>query len=77
MTLERLGGGTQAWAAQIVSAAFLGNQFEYVVQVGGVRIHAQGPKYDPLLEGDRVRVLLRAGSYGFWSDSVNGKGDGK
>jgi iron(III) transport system ATP-binding protein len=72
VTLERLSGESQEWAGRIVSAAFLGNQFEYIVQVGGARIHAPGPKYDPLPEGAHVKLRVRAGAYAFWSD-----GEGK
>jgi iron(III) transport system ATP-binding protein len=75
VTLERLNGDSPQWAGRIVSAAFLGNQFEYVVQVGGARIHAPGPKYDPLPEGAQVKLSVRAGSYAFWSEAANGTGE--
>jgi iron(III) transport system ATP-binding protein len=69
VSLERLDGDSQQWRGQIVSAAFLGNQFEYVVQVGGARIHAPGPKFDPLHEGERVKLCVRPQSYSFWPDT--------
>jgi iron(III) transport system ATP-binding protein len=69
VSLERINGEPEQWAGQIVSAAFLGNQFEYVVQLGSARIHAPGPKYDPLPEGARVRLHVREGAYVFWSDT--------
>jgi iron(III) transport system ATP-binding protein len=77
VTVERLDGsltpaplpeGEGKWAGQIVSSAFLGNQFDYVVQLGSARVHAPGPKYDPLPEGARVRLRVREGAYAFWSD---------
>ncbi|HEV7665357.1 MAG TPA: ABC transporter ATP-binding protein [Chloroflexota bacterium] len=68
VTLERLNGESDPWAGHIVSAAFLGHQFEYVVQLGNVRIHAPGPKYDPLPEGARVKLHVRDGAYAFWVD---------
>jgi iron(III) transport system ATP-binding protein len=66
--LERMNGEADPWAGHIVSAAFLGNQFEYVVQLGTSRIHAPGPKYDPLPAGARVRLRVREGAYAFWAD---------
>jgi iron(III) transport system ATP-binding protein len=68
VTLERINGEATEWAGQIVSAAFLGNQFDYVVQVGSARVHAPGPKYDRLPEGARVRLRVRDGAYAFWAD---------
>ncbi|HEY0584313.1 MAG TPA: ABC transporter ATP-binding protein [Chloroflexota bacterium] len=68
VSLERLNGESDPWAGEIVSAAFLGHQFEYVVQLGSARIHAPGPKYDPLPEGARVRLRVRDGAYAFWSE---------
>jgi hypothetical protein len=68
VSLERINGEVEPWAGRVVSAAFLGNQFEYVVQLGQARIHAPGPKYDPLPTGARVRLRLRDGAYAFWSD---------
>jgi iron(III) transport system ATP-binding protein len=69
VSLERINGQAEQWAGHIVSAAFLGNQFEYVVQLGTARIHAPGPKYDPLPEGARVTLRVREGAYVFWSDT--------
>jgi len=68
VTLEPINGEAEQWAGQIVSVAFLGHQFDYVVQLGSARIHAPGPKYDPLPEGARVRLRVRDGAYAFWSD---------
>jgi iron(III) transport system ATP-binding protein len=68
VSLERLNGSPAEWSGQIVSSAFLGNQFDYVVQLGAARVHAPGPKYDPLPEGARVRLRVREGAYAFWSD---------
>jgi hypothetical protein len=69
VSLERINGEAEEWAGHIVTAAFLGNQFDYVVQLGSARIHAPGPKYDPLPEGARVRLRVREGAYVFWSDA--------
>jgi iron(III) transport system ATP-binding protein len=66
--LERMNGEADQWAGRVVSAAFLGSQFEYVVQLGSARLHAAGPKYDPLPAGARVRLRVRDGAYAFWSD---------
>jgi iron(III) transport system ATP-binding protein len=74
VTLERLNGDSGNWTGQLVSALFLGNQFEYIVQLGAARIHAFGPKYDPLPEGERVRVRVREGAHTFWSDEVGDTG---
>jgi iron(III) transport system ATP-binding protein len=69
VTLERLDGDGHEWTGTIVSAAFLGNQFEYVVKLGGARIHAPGPKFDPLPEGERVKLCVRPRSYSFWPET--------
>jgi iron(III) transport system ATP-binding protein len=70
VSLERLNGESDPWAGEIVSAAFLGHQFEYVVQLGSARIHAPGPKYDPLPEGARVKLRVRDGAYAYWSEQL-------
>jgi hypothetical protein len=72
VTLEPLNGRADQWAGHIVSAAFLGNQFDYLVQIGSARVHAPGPKHDPLPTGARVRLRLRDGAYAFWSDAGRG-----
>jgi iron(III) transport system ATP-binding protein len=74
VSLERVNGNPDnQWAGHIVSAAFLGNQFEYVVQLGSARVHAPGPKYDPLPEGARVKLRVRDGAYVFWSEEPLGR----
>lgn len=66
--LERIDGEHDPWAGEVLSAAFLGHQFEYIVKIGSARIHAAGPKYDPLPEGSRVRLRLRDGACAFWPE---------
>jgi iron(III) transport system ATP-binding protein len=68
VTLERVNGEADAWEAQIVSAAFLGNVVEYVVRLGDARVHATGPKYDPMPAGTHVKMRVRDGACSFWSD---------
>jgi ABC-type Fe3+/spermidine/putrescine transport system ATPase subunit len=60
--------GDAAWRGEVVSAAFMGSEFEYVVSLGGVRIHASGPKYAPLSAGTPVQVQVREGACVFWPD---------
>jgi hypothetical protein len=59
---------------QVVSAAFLGNQFEYVVQLGTARVRTLAPKYDPQPVGARVTLRVRGGAYTFWCNDDNGGG---
>jgi iron(III) transport system ATP-binding protein len=66
VSLERLNGEADQWTGEVVSAAFLGNQFEYVVQLGTARVRTAGPKYDPLPMGARVTLQVRDGAYAFW-----------
>ena len=68
ITLNPDVNGETAWRGEVISAAFMGSEFEYVVDLGGVRIHASGPKYSPLTKGTAVQVLVRAGACAFWPD---------
>ncbi len=68
VTLRVNGDQSGQWRGRVISAAFLGSQFEYIVGVGGSRIHAAGPKYDPIPEGASVTVNVREGACAFWPD---------
>ncbi len=65
--LERIDQVAGPWSGHILAAAFLGNQFEYVVALGSSRIHATGPKHDPIPEGSPVRVHIREDAHRFWA----------
>ncbi len=67
VTLERIDQVVGPWSGHILAAAFLGNQFEYVVALGSSRIHAIGPKHDPIPEGSPVRVHIREDAHRFWA----------
>jgi iron(III) transport system ATP-binding protein len=66
ITLSPSVNGDTAWRGEVVSAAFMGSEFEYIVSVGGVRIHVNGPKYMPLRAGTPVQLQLRDGACAFW-----------
>jgi hypothetical protein len=68
ITLSPDVNGETAWRGEVISAAFLGSEFEYVVDLGGVHIHASGPKYSPLTKGTAVQVQVREGACAFWPD---------
>ena len=66
VSVHRLDNGACQWVGTVASAAFLGDVYDYGVQIGSSRIHVPGPKYDPLHEGSQVEVRIRPGSYAFW-----------
>jgi iron(III) transport system ATP-binding protein len=68
ITLNAHVNGEAQWRGEVLSAAFMGSEFEYIVSVGGVHIHAKGPKYAPLRAGAAVQVQLRDGACAFWPD---------
>jgi iron(III) transport system ATP-binding protein len=70
--LEHLGAEPSQWTGTISSAAFLGDIYEYDVQIGHLKIHVPGQKYDPFTEGSQVRVRIRPGLYAFWPDETVG-----
>jgi iron(III) transport system ATP-binding protein len=66
VSVHRVADADGQWMGTVATAAFLGDIYEYGVQIGSSRIHVPGPKYDPFTEGSQVEVRIRPGSYAFW-----------
>jgi iron(III) transport system ATP-binding protein len=54
------------WQGAIVSAVYLGERIEYVVQVGAARIRASGPVSEPLGKGTVVQVQIPTSAIRAW-----------
>lgn len=56
--LEEPGGTNSSWPGIVVAAAFLGDAFDYVVEVGGLELRARRHASRPIAQGARVAVRL-------------------
>jgi iron(III) transport system ATP-binding protein len=64
----RLGGMTPGarWQGTIVSAVYLGERVEYVVEVGETRVRASGPVHEPLGKGAVVTLQIPMNAIRAW-----------
>jgi len=54
------------WRGTILSAVYLGERVEYVVEMGAVRIRASGPVIAPLDKGTVVQLHIPASAIRAW-----------
>ncbi|HYB40626.1 MAG TPA: ABC transporter ATP-binding protein [Candidatus Methylomirabilis sp.] len=54
------------WPGTVVSAVYLGDRVEYVVEVGSALVRASGPAGEPLGKGTSVRLEIPPGAIRAW-----------
>jgi hypothetical protein len=54
------------WRGRIVSAVYLGDRVEYVVELGTARVRASGPVIEPLDRGTVVQLQIPASAIRAW-----------
>lgn len=72
VTLHPADGADGQWRGEVLTAAYLGNQFEYVIRLGDAKLFAVTTKYEEVALGASVVLEVRPGACSFWPAGIDG-----